>query len=209
MASRRRTVRRFSRRVLIHRLSFFGGGVVLLGAACKRQDPKSVPAPEAKRSPPNSGRAHAIFNQEQWATMSAACERIIPHDQDPGALEADVPVYIERMLRTPELVGMKNSFLAGTNALGKHAMKAFSKPFYELVPAQQDQVLTAFKDSSPGSDDANYFELLLILTLEGLLGDPSYGGNKDRVGWELIGFGTSEPPPNYDGIQQLHSHRRR
>src|SRR5215471_8174726 len=124
MASRRRTVRRFSRRVLIHRLSFFGGGVVLLGAACKRQGPKS-PAPEAERSPPDSGRAHAIFNEEQWATMSAACERIIPHDQDPGALEADVPLYIERMLQTPELVGMKNSFITGTNALGKHAMKAF------------------------------------------------------------------------------------
>ena len=35
----------------------------------------------------------------------------------------------------------------------------------------------------------------MVLTLEGFLGDPSYGGNKDQVGWALVGFDTSEPAP--------------
>ena len=43
-----------------------------------------------------------------------------------------------------------------------------------------------------GSGEAQFYENLLILTLEGFLGDPAYGGNKDKVGWALIGFGTCD-----------------
>ena len=70
-------------------------------------------------------------------------------------------------------------------------------------------MLGIFKDSAPGTGEAHYFELLVILTLEGLLGDPSYGGNKNRAGWALVGFGTSEPPESYDGSKQLHAHGRK
>ena len=101
---------------------------------------------------------------------------------------------------------MKDDFLAGTDALGRRARRMFGKRFDQTTPEQQDQLLTLFKASAPGTGEAHYFELLITLTLEGLLGDPSYGGNKDRVGWALVGFGTSEPPPNYDGNKHLHLH---
>ena len=44
--------------------------------------------------------------------------------------------------------------------------------------------------------------------VEGFLGDPSYGGNKGRVGWRLVGFdviGTlaMAPPEGYDGPKCL------
>ena len=29
---------------------------------------------------------------------------------------------------------------------------------------------------------------MMILTLEGFLADPRYGGNRDRVGWRFIGI---------------------
>ena len=45
-----------------------------------------------------------------------------------------------------------------------------------------------------------------VFTLEGFLGDPSYGGNKDYVGWKLVGFGTTPPGAGYDGTQMLHQH---
>lgn len=33
-----------------------------------------------------------------------------------------------------------------------------------------------------------FFELLTLHTRQGFYGDPVYGGNRDRVGWQVIGF---------------------
>jgi gluconate 2-dehydrogenase gamma chain len=198
---------RFSRRVFINRLAFFGGGVVLIGPACKLDpfvaDSKAAPDAGASRS------ANQTFTPEEIAIVSAACDRIIPPDQDPGAVDAHVPQYIDRMLQTAEMRKIKAEFVPGVAALNRQSTRLFGQGFAEATDAQRDQVLTLFKDSPPASDEARFFDLLMVFTLEGLLGDPSYGGNKDRVGWALVGFGTSEPPSQYDGIKHLHSHGAR
>lgn len=189
-----------SRRVLIHHLTFLGGGVVLL-QGCKRESPKEAPPP---------GRAfttrHKSLTNEDYDVMAAACERILPRDQDPGALDAQVPEYVDRILQTPELWKIREDFTLGLQALDRRARQAHLKSF-ALIPAQeQDQLLAEFKDRGPDSGEARFFEILVVLTMEGFLGDPSYGGNKDRAGWELVGFATSEPPVGYDGLKHLHKH---
>jgi gluconate 2-dehydrogenase gamma chain len=198
---------RFSRRVFIHRLAFFGGGVVLIGPACKRD---SSPA-DSSAHPDAAGATspHRSFSSEELAIVSAACDRIIPRDEDPGAVDANVPQYIDRMLQTPEMRKISSEFVPGIAALNRRSTRMFGNGFAHITDAQQDDLLTIFKDSPPGSGEARFFELLIVFTMEGLLGDPSYGGNKDRVGWALVGFGTSEPPSNYDGTKHLHSHGAR
>lgn len=191
-----------SRRALIQRLTFLGGGVVLLGNAgglsCKREPPPAVGAITTK---------HRTFTNEEYESMAAACERILPRDQDPGALDANVPEYVDRMLQSPELSNLRDQFVQGLNALDRRAGRAHGgKRFSQLAPADQDALLQDFKGSRPTSGEARFYELLVVLTLEGFLGDPSYGGNKDRVGWALVGFGTSEPPDGYDGQKHLHHH---
>ncbi len=50
----------------------------------------------------------------------------------------------------------------------------------------------------------DFFELLRTHTLYGFLGNPSYGGNRDRVGWKLIGFDNHmayQPPFGYYDAQ--------
>ena len=81
------------------------------------------------------------------------------------------------------------------------------KAFFQIPVEAQDALLEDFKTSKPQSGEAHFYALLVVLTLEGYLGDPSYGGNKDRVGWALVGFGTSEPPVGYVGEKHLHDHR--
>jgi gluconate 2-dehydrogenase gamma chain len=205
-----------SRRVFIQRLTFFGGGVVLIGGACRRdgnpQNARPAASPPAKvqaSSMAEPAAALKTFNTEEFEVISAACDRLLPRDQDPGALDANVPVYIDRMLLTPEMQHVKQDFLAGTAQLDRRTRQMFGKGFREISESQRDQVLVAFKNSPAKSIEAKYFELLMVLSLEGFLGDPSYGGNKDRVGWALVGFGTSEPPPQYDGVRHLHSHGAR
>ena len=35
---------------------------------------------------------------------------------------------------------------------------------------------------------AGFFETLLANTVEGFFADPAYGGNRDMVGWRMVGF---------------------
>jgi gluconate 2-dehydrogenase gamma chain len=206
MARKRFSSGRLSRRSFIQRLTFFGGGVVLLGpTACKRSPPEEAqpPAPPALGDSP-----HGTFTGLELATVAAASERIIPRDEDPGAKDANVPAYIDRMLQTPELKQMKSDFLQGLSALERRSRSMFKKGFAEAAPEQQDELLTLFKDSGPGTGEAHFYELLVVLTLEGFLGDPSYGGNQGRVGWRLVGFDTvgtvaMAPPEGYDGPKCL------
>ncbi len=212
MARKRSSSGRLSRRSFIQRLTFFGGGVMLLGsAACKRSSEKAPPpAPVA-----DAGAGLQTFTSFEYAVVAAASERILPRDEDPGAQDANVPAYIDRMLQTPELKQMKTDFLQGLAALERRSRSMFQKGFVHASPEQQDELLTIFKDSDPGTGEAHFYELLVVLTLEGFLGDPSYGGNKDRVGWRLVGFdmvGTvaMAPPEGYDGpkcLRECGDHR--
>jgi gluconate 2-dehydrogenase gamma chain len=201
-----------TRRIFLQRLTFLGGGVLLFGPACNRwgapvPPPAKVgPAPEAGQAPqagqgPQAGStAHHTFTDEDYLVMSAAVDRILPRDQDPGALDADVPRYIDLVLLTPELHQMHQDFLEGLEQLGHRAAGTYGKPFPELSDEQKDTLLNEFKDAKKGSGEAQFYENLLVLTLEGFLGDPQYGGNKDKVGWALVGFGTYVPP-DYKPLQ--------
>lgn len=193
-----------SRRVFVQHLTFLGGGVVLLGG-CKKDDP----APPAPR-PAALTSSHKTFTNDEWATLSAAVDRVLPRDADPGALDANVPEYIDRMLQTEQLQQMKAQFVPGVAAIERRAQKMFKTSFAAAKPAQQDELLTIFKNSPEKSGEARWYEMLVVLVLEGFLGDPSYGGNKGEVGWKLVGFSLvgrnlkGDPKSPYDGSQRLH-----
>jgi gluconate 2-dehydrogenase gamma chain len=63
--------------------------------------------------------------------------------------------------------------------------------FWEMSPDQQDEYLHKLE---AGGVDLNgvpsevFFDQLLGMTIEGFFSDPVYGGNKDMVGWKMIGF---------------------
>jgi gluconate 2-dehydrogenase gamma chain len=64
-------------------------------------------------------------------------------------------------------------------------------PFGTLPPEAQDAYLNALEKESRdlgGVPSGIFFQSLLDLTVEGFFSDPAYGGNRDMVGWKLIGF---------------------
>lgn len=195
-----------TRRVFVQRLALVGGGTVLLGGGCKKGESTS---PKDAGGPPKPlTTRHRVFTDEEFRTLSAACERVLPKDEDPGALDANVPEYIDRILTTVQLKKMRTDFVPGLAALDRRAQRMFKVPFAEAAPAQQDELLAIFKDSPERSGEARWFELLMVLSLEGFLGDPSYGGNRGKVGWALMGFklvgGPAVPPAEgYDGSKTL------
>lgn len=197
-----------TRRVFVHHLSFMGGGVVLLGSACK-EDPKTS-KPITSEVPPSAPlvSTHKTFTNEEFAILAAATERILPKDQDVGALETNVPEYIDRILQTPQLSQMKEQFVPGVMALNRRAQRLVKTDFVKATAAQQDEVITSFKNSGERTGENKFYEILVVLTLEGYLGDPSYGGNTNNAGWGVIGFklvnhAPADPTKGYDGMKQL------
>ena len=197
-----------SRRVFVHRLTFMGGGVVLLGSACKEPAKVDAGIAAAPPKPQALTTSHLTFTNDDYAIVSAACERVLPKDEDAGALDANVPEYIDRILQTPQLDNMKKNFVPGLAALDRRCERMFKVGFAKATPEQQDEVLTIFKNSPETSGEARWYEMLIVLTLEGFLGDPSYGGNRDQVGWQLVGFTlvdhtAADPSKTYDGSKTL------
>lgn len=205
------------RRTFIRRLTFMGGGVVLVGGAAACRNEKAVdagvtapaPTPGAKQALATS---HLTFTNQEFAVLSAAVARVIPRDDDPGALEANVPEYIDKALQSQQLESMRKNFGPGLSALDRRCQRMFKAGFAEATPEQQDEVLTIFKNSPETSGESRWYEMLIVLSLEGFLGDPSYGGNRDEVGWKLVGFElvdhrASDPGKDYDGRKRLDALR--
>jgi gluconate 2-dehydrogenase gamma chain len=181
-----RSLKGLSRRVFVHRITFLGGGVVLLGSACDEPKKKDEPAaPPVKQALTTS---HLTFTNEEFEVVTALVDRVIPNDDDPGAVDAHVPDYIDRALQQQQLQKMKADFLGGVAAIDRRCSRMYKVGFAKATPAQQDDVLTVFKESPESSGEYKWYEILIALTMEGLLGDPSYGGNQGEVGWKLIGF---------------------
>lgn len=194
----------------ISRRSFFKGASATAAAA--------VLAPGCERAPNEAARQrqpYSFLNADDAAFIEAAVARLIPADETgPGALEADVPVYMDRQLAgawgageglyrsgpwqpgkpeqgyqlpfTPAEL-FRNALRAITEDLRKTNRGSFGK----LKAEDQDAYLRALETESRdlGGVPSNiFFQSLLEMTIEGYFSDPVYGGNKDMVGWKLVGF---------------------
>jgi gluconate 2-dehydrogenase gamma chain len=125
------------------------------------------------------------------ATLEAVVARLIPSDANgPGALEAGAARYIDAALGDA-LAAQLGTYRAGLAALEGYARAAAGAPFTALPPERQDQLLIDLEQNRAagfGPSSSAFFDLVLGHTLEGTFCDPHYGGNRDFIGWELIGY---------------------
>ena len=149
------------------------------------------------------------------AFLDAAAERLIPTDElGPGARDAGVSIYIDRQLfsawgthgrnyrsgpwleGTPEQgfqsrLTPQEIYRIGIREINDHCRAKHEKPFDQLPPARQDEILKALEKDQialPSLSSKLFFDLLWRNTEEGYFADPMYGGNHGKVGWKLLGF---------------------
>jgi len=116
------------------------------------------------------------LSEHDRAVLDAVAERLIPADDTgPGAREAKVVDYIERSL-ADGYEEHRDTYTAGLAALSREG-------FGELSPDGQDAILAELERQG----DA-FFELVRRHAIEGMFGDPAWGGNADRIGWDLLGY---------------------
>lgn len=85
--------------------------------------------------------AARLFDAHQLETVATLAERIIPRTDTPGAREAQVHVYLDRILADGP-PGTRVSFLEGLSWLDGYCLRTYEQPFQKLSEEQQIQVLT-------------------------------------------------------------------
>lgn len=112
---------------------------------------------------------------------------------------------------------MTERFRLGIYGMEEYARQVYGRGFVQLAPEEQDRVLSDMENgvpetfggasivSSPAVPAPNggeaieqaaqaqvgakaFFDLLLTYTVAGFFADPVHGGNREMVGWKLIGF---------------------
>src|SRR5258708_2982563 len=109
------------------------------------------------------------------AEIDAITSQIVPSTDGPGAHEAAVVYFIDRALSTFD-ADLREAYRTGMASVQQKRKEMFpgSVSIAALASDQQIQLIHAVEKTE-------FFELLRTHTLYGFLGNPSYGGNRDRV----------------------------
>jgi gluconate 2-dehydrogenase gamma chain len=170
-------------------------------------------------APSLDGYKPTFFSAAEWAFIMAASDRLIPASgRGPGALETNVPVFVDQQLASdlgneiylqgpfeinaPADMGYQIPYLPqqiyrnGIKAVDTWCQDKHHDSFALLDAATQNAVLQKLQT---GEVDFNavgeevlkskqFFSDLLTHSQQGYLSDPIYGGNKGMKAWIAIGF---------------------
>ena len=138
-----------------------------------------------------SKTSYYSFSEEVGECIGAISEQFIPADDFPGAKDAGVVNFIDKLLfqRFPDL---KEKYLKGIEAVEASARDSFGKSFASLAWDQQmlflqkmergELVIDRWKDIS----QSEFFEMILRHTMQGFYGSPRHGGNKNYVSYRMM-----------------------
>jgi gluconate 2-dehydrogenase gamma chain len=190
--------------------------------------PATLVLPACERTAPRPARiAGTFFSADEYRFVEAATARLIPGNrEDPGAIEADIPLFIDLQLGGPygraDRWYMEGPWAAGTAQQGyqlkqtpaelyriaiagidAYCRRQYSgRAFAELAADRQDEILRNLEAGKIELGDVPaqaFFSVLWQNTQEGFLADPMYGGNRGFAGWKLIGF----PGPRYNYVEEI------
>ena len=135
--------------------------------------------------------SYRFFTSEEALCIIAICEQIIPKDGSNGATDAGVVFYIDKQLS--EVFNYdQEAYRNGIQYLQKYCEKTYQKPFQQLIPIKQTQLLKILesnqltKEEWSGGWPADFFNLVVSHTMQGFYGSPIHGGNKDYMSFEML-----------------------
>jgi gluconate 2-dehydrogenase gamma chain len=174
-----------SRRDFLARSGSAAGAAWLTGLA-----PLIVAAQACARDARRDGAPFTTFTEREGADFDAFAARIVPSDDTPGAREAACVYFADQALGTfmADLLPAVRGGLAGLDARATAAGGTFA----ELDEDAQDELVATVEREDPG-----FFFVARSIVVIGLVSNPEHGGNRDGIGWDLIGFepGFAYQPP--------------
>lgn len=139
----------------------------------------------------SAGEGWANLTPRQARSLAAVVDQIIPPDDLPGAADAGVVYFIDQAL---------SGFAAGVADLLKDGLADLDRRVLAVHPGAGEFADLPFAEQTAvlqGIDTTPFFNQLIFLTHCGMFAMPSWGGNKERAGWALIGFDSRhawQPP---------------
>jgi len=124
-----------------------------------------------KAAAPSGGYTPKFFSTQQYKTLQALCQAIIPPDGDTGgAIEAGAPEFIDLLTSENEEYQLKLG--GGLMWLDQACGDRFGKPYLEATAEQQKQILDIIayrkKAEAEGlSQGAEFFAVLRNLAADG------------------------------------------
>ena len=183
------------------RRRFIGGSSALAGSSLLRISATAALAlAETACTARDEAAAFLTLTGAEAREVDAITARILPTTDTPGAREAGVVYFFDTVLGD-QFAGQLGGFraLMGQFMAGIENRFAGAKTFSDLSEADQDAWLT-------DNDETPFFGMVQAFTMMGFFAMSSYGGNKDNIGWKLIGFneqGPTQPPFGYYDAQYM------
>ena len=125
-----------------------------------------------------------VLTPEQDQTVDVLSELIIPRTETPGAHDAQVNRYIDRMLKDGLTAPERAAFLNGLKWLDGHCRSLAGGPFVSLPPDRQTAILTAMSEAATTDPGRQFFGQMKDMTLRGyysskpgLMEELEYKGN--------------------------------
>jgi gluconate 2-dehydrogenase gamma chain len=139
-----------------------------------------IPADEL--SPSGSDCGVAIFIDRQLGSAWGGGSKIYRS----GPFAKGKPEQGYQLPLTP-----REYFAAGIAAANAWTRKTYGKDFDRLTAAERIAALKAIEEGKAALenfDAAAFFGQLHAITMAGFFSDPIHGGNRDKIGWTLLGF---------------------
>ena len=164
---------RYPRRQFIRTVGAAAGGAALFPACSK---------------PPARWK---FFTADEMETLSAICEQIIPADEDPGAVDVGVPIFIDRQLTGPYR-RFQEMYRRGLAGVEDSSQTMFGKRFAALSWSNQTALLKALESGKPAGQAwktrsaAAFFDMVRDHSLQGFYGSPRHGGNREYASYRML-----------------------
>jgi gluconate 2-dehydrogenase gamma chain len=197
--------------------SFVGAAGAATAAAMPfAANAQTAPATAGAAAPAAAPAGYEWLRPAEQSFVEALVDHLCPADKNsPSGMDMGLNVFFDRALAgnwgqgdrlylqgpfgkgTPNQgyqLGMTPAalFRAGTEGLADYCAATFKKPFDALAAAEKEQVLKGLQGGKielpNGVPAKTYFAQLLQMFYEGMFADPIYGGNRNKMGWKMIGY---------------------
>ncbi len=170
------------------RRTFLQGSGTFVGSTLMRAGVPAIAAvSQAACTARDEGATFETITAAEAREIIAVAARILPTTDTPGATEAGSVYFFDKAL---------GSFFADQLEFGRMQLAAFQSGVAEAFPGAE-----LFSDLDEADQDAYlktqeqspFFQGARILTIFGVFCLSKYGGNRDNIGWKLVGM---DGPPH-------------
>ncbi len=145
---------------------------------------------QAACSARDAGAAFEVLDAPEARDLAAIAARIIPTTETPGATEAGVIHFMDKAFAA-EMSGQLDFARGGLEEFNQALSAAHGDAHLDELDADAQDAFLGTQEETP------FFGMMWAMTIFGFFSMPKYGGNRGKVGWELVGFEGDHGPWTY------------